>query len=75
MQIIEITHSSAAQVGALVADFRVTLKSYKDIAAKPNIDAGKAEILEYLASGFPCLAAPQAFSWRKAHANNQSRCA
>ena len=44
MQIIEITEHNAAQVGALVADFRVTLKSYKGIDVKPNIAAGKEEI-------------------------------
>ena len=57
MQIVEITQSNAEQTAELVADFRVTLKSYKGITAKPDIDAGKEEMEEYLASKFPCFAA------------------
>ncbi len=59
MQIAEITENNVAQVGTLVADFRVTLKSYKGIDVKPNIDAGKEELLEYIVSKFPCFAAVQ----------------
>ncbi|MDE5891603.1 MAG: GNAT family N-acetyltransferase [Acetatifactor sp.] len=57
MKIVEITPSNAEQTAELVADFRVTLKSYKGIMAKPDIDAGKEEMEEYLASGFPCFVA------------------
>lgn len=44
MQIVEITQSNADQTAELVADFRVTLKSYKGITAQPDIDAGKEDV-------------------------------
>lgn len=58
MQIIEITEDNTSQAGILVSDFRVTLKSYKGIDAKPDINV-KKELMEYLRMGFPCFAAVQ----------------
>ena len=57
MKIIAINQENAACVAELVADFRVELKSYKGIDSKPNLEAGREELLEYIGAGFPCYAA------------------
>lgn len=57
MNIITINRENFEFVANLVADFRVALKSYKCIESKPNVEAGKEEMLEYLDAGFPCYAA------------------
>ena len=56
MKIVRITqvNDSLAQMVAL---FRVELRSYKGIVSKPNVDAGREEMEEYLAAGFPVFAA------------------
>ena len=41
----------------MVAFFRVELRSYKGIVSKPNVEAGRDEMEEYLAAGFPVFAA------------------
>lgn len=41
----------------MAARFRVELRSYKGILSKPNVDAGREEMEEYLAAGFPVFAA------------------
>ena len=41
----------------MVALFRVDLRSYKGIVSKPNMDAGRDDMEEYLAAGFPVFAA------------------
>ena len=58
MEIIEITHVNEA-LSQMVALFRVELRSYKGITSKPNLDAGREELEEYLAAGFPVYAALQ----------------
>lgn len=56
MQIIKIAQVNDA-LSQMVALFRVELRSYKGIASKPNIEAGRQELEEYLAAGFPVFAA------------------
>ena len=56
MKIIRTGESSAEMLAPLVADFRVTLRSYKGIASKPDIEEGKEEVLEFLSSGDPVFA-------------------
>ena len=56
MEIIKITQANDALV-EMVALFRVELRSYKGITSKPNIEAGREEMEEYLAAGFPVFAA------------------
>lgn len=56
MELIEVTQVSDA-LAQMVADFRVELRSYKGIASKPNVEAGREEMEEYLAAGFPVFAA------------------
>ena len=56
MEIIKITQVSDA-FAEMVALFRVELRSYKGITSKPNIEAGREEMEEYLAAGFPVFAA------------------
>ena len=41
----------------MVAFFRVELRSYKGIVSRPNVDAAREEMEEYLAVGFPVFAA------------------
>ena len=56
MEIIKITQVNDA-LAEIVALFRVELRSYKGIISKPNIEAGREEMEEYLAAGFPVFAA------------------
>ena len=56
MEIIKITQTNDA-LTRLVALFRVELRSYKGITSKPNIEAAREEMEEYLAAGFPVFAA------------------
>ena len=56
MEIIKITQVNDA-LTEMVALFRVELRSYKGIASKPNVEAGREEMEEYLAAGFPVFAA------------------
>ena len=56
MEIIKITQVNGA-LAEMVALFRVELRSYKGIVSKPNVDAGREEMEEYLAAGFPVFAA------------------
>lgn len=57
MNIIKIDKQSADKIASLIADFRVTLRSYKGIESQPDIEAGKEEILDFLESGHPVYAA------------------
>ena len=56
MEIINITKVTD-NLAQMVALFRVELRSYKGIVSKPNVDAGREEMEEYLAAGFPVFAA------------------
>ena len=56
MEIIKITQATD-NLAQMVALFRVELRSYKGIVSNPNIDAGREEMEEYLAAGFPVFAA------------------
>ena len=55
MEIIKITQATD-NLAQMVALFRVELRSYKGIISKPNIEAGREEMEEYLAAGFPVFA-------------------
>ena len=56
MEIIKITKVTD-DLAQMVALFRVELRSYKGIVSKPNAEAGREELEEYLAAGFPVFAA------------------
>lgn len=56
MELIKITEANDA-LAQMVALFRVELRSYKGIMSKPNIEAGREEMEEYLAAKFPVFAA------------------
>ena len=56
MELTQISMNEADSIAPLLAAFRVQLKSYKGIRSKPNVEAAKEEILEYLNSGFPVYA-------------------
>lgn len=57
MEIIRVTEEQLDRVAPLVAAFRVVLKGYKGIESQPDIPAGREELAEYLAAGFPVFAA------------------
>ena len=56
MELIEITQASE-ELAEMAALFRVELRSYKGIAAKPDLGEGREEMEEYIAAGFPVFAA------------------
>ena len=56
MEIIKITQATD-ELAQMVALFRAELRSYKGIASKPDVEAGREEMEEYLAAGFPVFAA------------------
>lgn len=56
MEILEIKQVNDA-LAEMVGLFRVELRSYKGIVSKPNIEAGREEIREYLSAGFPVFVA------------------
>ena len=56
MEIIKITQATD-NLAQMVALFRVELRSYKGVVSKPNVDAGREEMEEYLAAGFQVFAA------------------
>lgn len=57
MEIIRITTENAESIAPLTAAFRVQLKALKGIEAKPDIEAAREELAEYLKAGFPIYAA------------------
>ena len=56
MDLIKITPEDADRAAPLVAAFRAELKALRGIKAQPDLEAGKEEILEFLAAGFPVYA-------------------
>ena len=56
MEIIQVTEVNEA-LAQLVALFRVELRAYKNISSKPNPEAGREEMEEYLVAKFPVYAA------------------
>ena len=56
MELIKINNTDADRIAPLVAEFRTQLKAYKGIVSRPDTDAEKEEILEFLGSGFPVYA-------------------
>ncbi|MBO4616512.1 MAG: GNAT family N-acetyltransferase [Lachnospiraceae bacterium] len=59
MNLIQITEQQAPTLAPLVADFRVTLLSYLNIKAEPDLKAAEAEIKEFLQAGYPIFAAEE----------------
>ena len=56
METLEITQVNDA-LAEMVALFRVELRSYKGITSRPNMEAGREEMEEYLSAEFPVFAA------------------
>lgn len=56
MQIINIQQVNEA-LAEMAALFRAELRSYKGIVSKPNVEAGRVEMEEYLSADFPVFAA------------------
>ena len=59
MRIIKADVKDAGRLASLVADFRVTLRSFKGIESKPDLEAGREEIQSYLEEGWPVFAAEE----------------
>ena len=49
MEIIKISQANDS-LAQMVALFRVELRSYRGITSKPNVEAGREEMEEYLAA-------------------------
>ena len=56
VELINVTQVNDA-LAEMVALFRVELRSYKGITSKPNIEAGREEMNEYISAQFPVYAA------------------
>lgn len=56
MELVKISQGNNS-LAQMVALFRVELRSYKGVDSSPNIEAGREEMEEYLAAGFPVYAA------------------
>ncbi len=56
MRLIAIGPGDADRVAGLVAAFRGVLRSYKGIVSRPDVEAGREEILDFLRSGCPVYA-------------------
>ena len=56
MELIKITQVNDS-LAEMVALFRVELRAYKGIGSKPNLEAGREEMEEYLAAKFPVFVA------------------
>ena len=56
MELIKINQVNDS-LAEMVALFRVELRSYKGIVSKPNMEAGRGEMEEYLSAKFPVYAA------------------
>ena len=56
LELITISEVNDA-LAEMVAFFRVELRSYKGIVSRPDVDAAREEMEEYLAAGFPVFAA------------------
>ena len=56
LELIAISEVNDA-LAEMVAFFRVELRFYKGIVSKPNVNAGREEMEEYLVAGFPVFAA------------------
>lgn len=57
MRIIRIDANAADRLAPLLAEFRVTLRAYKNIQSQADIESGKEEILYFLKSSYPVFAA------------------
>ena len=56
MEIIEVKQVND-EFAEMVAQFRVELRSYKGVVSKPNLEAGRDEMEDYLSARFPVFAA------------------
>jgi ribosomal protein S18 acetylase RimI-like enzyme len=59
MNIIRLDETLAEQAAPMAAAFRVTLSAFRGVEAKPNVEDGKAELLDFLRSGYPVFAAEE----------------
>jgi len=57
MEIIKLSRNDAGKIAALIARFRVALRSYTGIASEIDEEAGREEAEEYLNAGWPVYAA------------------
>lgn len=56
MKVIQIDGNMVDRLAPLVADFRVTLQSFRGVCSDPDVKAGKMELEEYLNKGYPVYA-------------------
>ena len=56
-EMMALTAELLEDTAQLVAAFRVELSGYKGVVSKPDVAAGREELLEYQAAGYPVYAA------------------
>lgn len=59
MRIVPITVDELDRVVPLAADFRVTLRGYREIQSQPDLPAAREELEDFLRSGYPVFAAEE----------------
>ena len=60
MNIIQINETSFDRLAPLVAEFRVTLRSYKGIVSEPDPEEGREDLRFFQETGYPIFAAEEA---------------
>lgn len=59
MQIIDAKGCKPDKMANMIADFRVTLASYRGVKAEPDVAAALEELAEFIGGGFPIFAAEE----------------
>ena len=59
MNIVKVDETNAEKVVPLIAAFRVTLQSYKNIHSEPDDKSAKEEVFEFLEKDYPIYAIEQ----------------
>lgn len=57
MELIQIKEEHAEYIAPLIADFRVTLNSYRGIESTADIESAREELRDFLDAGYPVFAA------------------
>ncbi|MBR5345219.1 MAG: GNAT family N-acetyltransferase [Clostridia bacterium] len=60
MNIIQIDETNFNRLASLVAEFRVTLRSYKGIVSEPDPEEGREDLQFFQEAGYPIFAAEEA---------------
>ena len=59
MEIVRVDRTSAESIVPLAAEFRAALRALKGAASRPDPEAAREEILDFLKAGYPVFAAKE----------------